>query len=250
MSILVRNSRNLMNMGCRRIGGPILLMVALAMGHGSSALAANAWEGFPPPPDSKVIVVSDYIVRNNLPQSIRSFTSQRRPDEVVEYYLNVWDAQGPGKPLLSQALDEKVVSKGSSDYFMTMQVKDGPNGGSRGFMSVIFFNDIKKDAPPPGAGIPVPDHTQVLSDLVSVDGPKKSRMVILRNNHSVDYNARFYQSSYRFEGWTQTQELSLKDGSSTAYTFRQGLVEASVTISDKADDTGQTGILVSILSPN
>lgn len=210
------------------------------------AQAKGAWEGFPPPPDSTVQIVADYIKMNGIPQSIKTFNSERRVDEVIRFYQRVWDEEGAGKPQLSEFKDEKIITKGGEEFIWTVQTKPKVGGGSTGFMSVIFFAQFDGKGPPPGEGVPKPAGSIVYNDMASDDGPKRARTIVLQNDYSVDYNARFYQSSYRFDGWVMAEGRITEDGRSASYIFRRGTSEASVIISDKVD---KTGVLLNITSP-
>lgn len=216
---------------------------------GSPAFAASVWDDFPAPPESRVQIVSDYMMRNNLPQSIRKFTSSRSVDDVVAFYMKQWEATGISKPLLSQVDGQKVVSRGSKENFMTVQVSPDSKGGSSGYMSVIYLSKFNGDGPKPGEGITMPDSTVVMTDNRSDDGPKSSRLVVLQNGHSVDFNMRFFRSSFRFGGWMEAGNLTLKDRSSASMTFRRGVDEVNVVITNKAAESGVTGVMLNYVTP-
>ncbi|MBI4829023.1 MAG: hypothetical protein HY804_09485 [Nitrospinae bacterium] len=226
---------------------PVFWAVIAAMAFfAQPAAAQNPWEGFPEPPDSTVKTVADRIVHNGVPQSIRVFSSEADVESVVRFYLSVWAADGPAKPIESQIADYRVVTRVAGNYAMTVQAQPKPDGGSFGYLSVIMFDDMAAALPPPGHGLPAPDGSVTLSDIESDDGPKQGRTVMLRNSHSVDYNARYYISSLRFQGWKLVdQKAPMKKDKSRLLTFRRSAEEVNVVISDKVS---QTTVLLNFVS--
>ena len=165
---------------------------------------------------------------------------------MIRYYLSVWAADGPAKPIESQIANYRIVTRVAGTYAMTVQAQPGPQGGSFGYLSVIMFDDMAAEPSPPGYGLSAPDGSVTISDIESADGPKQGRTVMLRNPHTVDYNARYYISSMRFQGWKLVnQQTPMKEDKSRLLTFRRNAEEVNIVISDKVS---QTTVLLNFVS--
>jgi hypothetical protein len=212
-------------------------------------LFEDAWDDFPPPPDSLVQeIVKDSVV-NGLPQSIKIYTSEKSVEQVVEFYRKEWQNTGVGPPIVDDVEKKKIVSLATEEgYFFTVMAEPRAGSGSIGHMSIAFLNRMKEDGPKLGADFPMPEDSQVASDMVSHDFGKRARMILLRNSHSMDYNKRFYNSSFKFDGWILTKDSRTpkSKGRGVVLEFKRGIEVASIVITDEIVNTT---VLANIVTP-
>ncbi len=226
----------------------LIALVYAAPASGLFLYEENAWELFPPPPESAVFDVASNVTINGIPQTTKTFTSKVGIGEVVDFYQREWEGVGLGPPIVDTIEDRVVISLlTGKGYFFTVMVRPGLESGSAGLMNIVFLAKVEENAPAPGSDFPRPADSQVASDMVSKDFGKKSRMILVRNSHSVDYNKRFYISSFKFRGWGLVKSIKPKDTTgSVILEFKRNKEEASIVITDRVS---QTTVLTNIVTP-
>jgi len=233
----------------KKQAGLLFIAIAVSVCATGFTFFKNAWDDFPPPPNSLVQKISKDTVINGLPQSIKIYTSEESVAQVVGFYRREWKNRGVGPPIVDAIENKKIVSLATNEgYFFTVMAEPRAGSGSIGHMSIAFLDQMKENAPKPGSGFPMPENSQVASDMVSRDFGKSSRLILLRNSRSMDYNNRFYNSSFKFDGWTliRSSEIPKSKGSGITLEFKRGMEEASIVITDRIINTA---VLANIVTP-
>lgn len=218
-----------------RLLAALAAVAALAMPAPS---AADDWPEFLHPPQSTVQVVSADMIFNGVPMRIETFKSQSPMNDVVDFYKRRWKRRNMPEPTVTPLGEWKVVGMIDGKFFKTAQVKkDGD--GSMGHLGIT----LALAAPAgrrakPGEGVPMPEGSSVVNDIVSFDPPKRARTVILTNQMSLDENIVYYLKRFQTDGWSVLQRKKVKDPEQgAALVFRKGTEEASIAMLKKFDKT-------------
>lgn len=238
-----------MNIYFKKRLGAALMIIAVSVLLTGFTFFKSAWDDFPPPPNSLVQEIAKDVVINGLPQSIKIYTSEISVKEVVNFYRSEWSSLGVGPPIVDAIDNKKIISLATEEgYFFTVMAEPRAGSGSIGNMSIAFLDRMKENGPKPGADFPMPEDSQVASDMVSHDFGKRARMILLRNSYSMDYNKRFYNSSFKFGGWTLTKDSSTprSKGRGITLEFKRGIEVATIVITDEISNTT---VLANIVTP-
>lgn len=174
-----------------------------------------SFDDFPTMDEMSMFPVLDNAVHNNRPMMVKGFTAEVKMEKVIDYYHKKWR----GRSSDSVYAQWNQVSILTDECLMTVQVaSNGDN--SQGRLVISNVPTVSANAAM-GEGVIKPSDANVISDLVTNDGPKNGRVTLLATGGSPSEVAKFYQSSLSSWGWKQQQNFS-KDGSRVLI-FRKGL---------------------------
>jgi hypothetical protein len=177
----------------------ILLCLAGAARAGNS----EPWPEVPLPPKSKVEWVGDSMRVNGVPTRVMRFESSAGRAEIVEYYRAYWSGGYPTKPSVRVAGDATVVGQAHGPFFMTLKVKDAPQGTSDGLIAVarVLGSRIERSA----GGFALMPGAKVMQVVESNDPGKRNRQIVVSNPAAAPSVVQYYQTSLANAGWRQVQ---------------------------------------------
>lgn len=168
------------------------------------------WPTIPDPPHSVVELVSADMRLNGIPMRIWQFESESSLESVVASYEAQWnglekdqssDAQ-QGKRAVGVARPDKsttIISRLHGIFYLTVTVKRGKSGTSRGSLSVAKYGgsvgrmNLEGMFVSPGA--------RPFSVMESADAGRISKMVVLLTNQRLSVVESYYQTALASNGW-------------------------------------------------
>lgn len=199
----------------------------------SLALFAYAdcnYDDFPLMPEMRVQVVMDDAVYNDRPIMVRNFNIDLSATQVASFYRQKWkDAS-----VDSELGVWRQISTLAKECLMTVQYSEVPGAGA--FGRLVISNEPKSNLDTALASdLRLPSGTFVVSDMKTVDGPKKGRVTILTSEGSVDQVAHFYRAQKLGDGWAVENEFH--EQGSAVLVFRKRLNESNIVITPAGDAT-------------
>jgi len=190
----------------------------------SFAVHANCdFDDFPIMDEMSVQGVMDDANYNNRPMSVRSFVADATYQQVVNYYHKVWDKRYDDTAF---GIWHQITTL-TKKCMMTVQLAG--KGGSPSSGRLIISNPPTANANNEvGEDILAPADSDVVSDLVTSDGPKKGRVTMLSAGGSTSDVASFYQSEMQNKGWSI--DRNFVEGDARVIVFRKGLDISNIVI--------------------
>jgi len=183
------------------------------------------------PPDSTVSWVADDLEHNGIPMQIQVLRSDQSPENVLEFYRDLWEPMGEGDIpgyVENQIGEWAVISALYGDSSMVVQVKPGDFVTTEGFISEINPNRAPNTVPVL-EDIPLPDGTDTMSTSSSNDRIQKSVTAVLMNRLTVDDNFRFFKNRMKQRGWKFTTSSDTGSSSVLLFSRRDGYSEISIS---------------------
>ena len=229
---------------------PILTLALLGawlLNAGVARADATPWPAVPSPPKSKVEWVAESMRVNGVPMRVMHFESSAGRTEVVEYYRSYWSGGYPVKPSVRVLGDATVVGQAHGPYFLTVKVKDAPNGASEGLIAVSRVLGSKVERSP--GEVPLMPGAKVIQVVESNDPGKRSREVSIASESAASSVVHYYQAALSEAGWRQVQyndapaEKPGPRGSFLVFLRDRSEMQLSVT----ASPNGRGSILAAVL---
>jgi len=201
--------------------------------------ASSAAPKFPPPPGSKIGLITDSMVFNGVEMSVRQFNSKRSVEEVLEFYREFWPKGTEKQPGYTEtdALEPwQLITRVEEGYLMTVQVTAAGRKGSTGLLGMSKLPD-PENLPKLGNNIPKMSGSQVFNDIKTKDPGKNGRTVALLNDFTVENNANFYRDYYTGHGYGLDLDKSVSGGDSHAQRFSQRGKVVTIVINKTAEGT-------------
>ncbi len=165
--------------------------------------AMAAQRVFPVPEFFNLHIVADQMQFNGVAMSVSGFTTTKSRTDIEAYYRQQWQEQ----IRIVEVDGLHVISHLNKGLLYTVQYTINQAAGSliEGFISLSNLPTVSKaNKITLGSGFSMPGGTEVLNDMTSDDGGKKTRMLWLHNKLSVSANVSFYQQRLGSDGWLTT----------------------------------------------
>ena len=188
-----------------------------------SAHANCDFDDFPIMDEMNVQIVMGDAHYNNRPMSVRSFVADASYQQVVSYYHKVWDKRYDDTAFGIWHQITTITKK----CMMTVQLAGKKSQPSSGRL-IISNPPTARANDNVGEGIIAPSDSDVVSDLVSNDGPKRGRITMLSTGGSTSEVAAFYQSEMQNMGWSI--DRTFVEGDARVIVFRKGLNVSNIVI--------------------
>ncbi len=194
---------------------------------------------FPPPPGSKIGLLSESMVVNGIEMDVRQFNSKSSVEEVLEFYREFWPKGTEKQPgyVETDALEPwQLITRVEEGYLMTVQVTAAGSSGSTGLLGISRLPD-PENLPELGKGIPKMSGSEVFNDIKTKDIGKKGRTVALINDFTVENNANFYRDYYAGRGFGMDLDKTVSGGDGHAQRFSQRGDVVIIVINKTAEGT-------------
>lgn len=183
---------------------PLRLLQAIVLLISFSCCSAIAKERvFPVPDFFNLHIVADQMQFNGVAMSVSGFTTTKARAEIEKFYREHWQEQ----IRVVEVDGLHVISHLNQDLLYTVQftVNQDPGSIIEGFISLSNLPTVSKaNKIILGHDFDMPGGTEVINDMTSDDGGKKTRMLWLHNTLTVSANVSFYQRKLQADGWTTT----------------------------------------------
>ncbi len=194
---------------------------------------------FPPPPGSKIGLITESMVFNGVEMNVRQFNSKRSVEEVLEFYREFWPKGTEKEPGFTEtdALEPwQLITRVEEGYLMTVQVTAAGRKGSTGLLGMSKLPD-PENLPKLGNKIPKMSGSRVFNDIKTRDPVKNGRTVALLNDFTVENNANFYRDYYTGYGYGLDLDKSVSGGDSHAQRYSQRGKVVTIVINKTAEGT-------------
>ncbi|HXY96474.1 MAG TPA: hypothetical protein VEH00_05820 [Steroidobacteraceae bacterium] len=196
----------------------LFIVCSALAGSVAGAASSTPWPEIPSPPDAKVEWVADSMRVNGVPMRVMRFTSTEARSAVVDYYRSYWSGGYPTRPSVRVAGNQTVVGQAHGPYYMTVAVKDAPQGTSQGLISVSQVAGSKIERSP--GELPLMPGAKVLQVVESNDPGRRSREVFVRNPQAPASVMSYYQAALADGGWQAVQYTDVpRNGASAGGSF-------------------------------
>lgn len=218
----------------------LFLLVAVVF-FVSAAIADAPKRDFPlvpSPPKSTTYWIANYIEQNTIPMQIKGFDTTLTASSVYSFYENWFKDK--------QQYTRKTVNDGElfgakvGIYQVTVKVKTTQNGTSGTLSSSALHEDtdsLGNRLASLGKGFPAPTGSKCISDVVSYDPGTKNRVIIFKNQLSVETNALSIREQMIKLGWTLNQDQTINGGLSSLLIMRKAGSEMIISISKSMTET-------------
>lgn len=175
-----------------------------------TALRADAWTSVESPPLASLEWVAQDMVYNGISMRVQFFRSKVAPVDVLAYYRQQWTEGGRRNYVENNFGPWKMISHGTGDYLVTVQVRPAGSGNSEGYLSQRPLKTPPRQIL--GQGFVLPPGSEVVNDIQSRDGDRQGRTLLAFNSLAVEANAAFFRSNLEREGWSLVSEGRAKNG--------------------------------------
>lgn len=166
-----------------------------------SAVIAETWPSIKPPPEAHVSWVADNLDQNGVPMQIRTFSSLKNVEELLNFYRGNWTKNGKRNYVENKLGSASIIGTQEGNYYLTVQLQPSPTG-SQGFLTVSKLPEsIRKNSFTVDTQFPRLGGSDVVSDTVSRDQGKLAKTLILKNQQSLQINLFFYKNNMANFGW-------------------------------------------------
>lgn len=229
-------------MGERAVPWRVVFLCILFFVWGQQSLTAGSL--VPAPSWLKLVKIADKMVRNGLPATVYTFSTTKKPGEVLQFYRDYWRDRGGSMNSVREAgiPPWKIMSHFENRLLYTLQVRPVNQSGATGYLAVSEPDKIKRTG---GKGkIPSLVGSTITNALEFYDSGRKSQMFQVENSFSLERNSEFYRQFFREQGWTVL--LDKAEDSSRVLALTRKNMEANVVINHHAD---VTRIIINIIEP-
>ncbi len=208
------------------------LSIVMAMGLFTSlSVTANCdFTDFPVMDEMTIQTVMDNANYNNRPMMVRNFIADVSYQAIVEHYHKIWDGRYDDTAF---GIWHQVTTM-TDDCMMTVQIAAQSSSPTAGRL-VISNPPTAAANETLGEDILMPADSEVVSDLVTEDGPKKGRVTMIATAGSTSEIAQFYLSEMLNDGWQLDRQFVEAD--SRVLAFRDGLNTSNILIIPAGDIT-------------
>jgi hypothetical protein len=164
-------------------------------------------------------LIADSMVINGLPSVVHYFETDRKLEELLEFYRQRWDESAAEKAGYREAEvgPWHVISKIDGQYLLTVQAQQKDSFTTKGYLAIGDLSAVQKKKDP-GKGVPKMSGSKIVNDLVSNDPGKKGRTMVIANGFSVSSNTDYYRNYYLSRGWGQLMDQGSNEAQVLAFT--------------------------------
>ena len=204
----------------RKIFRLILLIhvahVAVIAGTSVESIAAVE---IPSPSWVERTLVADNMVINGLPSVVHYFETDRKLEELLDFYRQKWDESVAQKAGYREAEvgPWHVISKIEGQYLLTVQAQQKDAFATKGYLAIGDLSAVQNQKDQ-GKSVPKMSGSKIVNDLVSNDPGKKGRTMMIANSFSVSSNTEYYRNYYLSRGWGQLMDQGSNEAQVLAFT--------------------------------
>ena len=205
-------------------------IIFLALWLTSTAHANCDFDDFPVMDEMTIQVLMDNANYNNRPMMIRNFVADMSYQSIVKHYHKIWDERYDDTAF---GIWHQITTM-TDDCMMTVQIA-GSNSSPIAGRLIISNPPTAAANQVVGEDILMPTDSDVVSDLVTTDGPKKGRVTMIATGGSPSEVANFYFSEMQNDGWAIDRQFV--EGESRMLAFRKGIDISNILIIPAGDFT-------------
>jgi hypothetical protein len=228
-----------------QVGTLLLAAVAPAVW----AQPSTPWPELPAPPRSRSEWVAQNLRVNGLPTRIERFESELAVAEVLAHYRAHWARSPDGPPRETRVGEWDSIATLHGPFQIAVQARPRRPQGSQGYLSVANFVEAKADFVP--AWLPLARELQVVQVSDSVDGPKRSELVLATTRDGFEIHLQRQRGEWLRRAWSlaHEQQATAPDGTRMYYaTFSKGSQVLDLTLTRRPAEP-VTQLAVNLVRP-
>ncbi len=190
------------------------------------------------PEGSTVKIVSDGMIVDGLKMRAWDFKSKKNIQYNLKYFKEEWESQSEQySEVKHNGWD--IINAVIDDVIYTAKLRPAGDNLTYGFVATSSdldssLNKLNNEL----TGFPKPSGTQIIREIKSIDGVKKSNTIILSNKQSVLNNLAFYTEYYKRFNWTINKSMFTKNKKQGAFLASNG--PSNINIIFNNDRSGTT----------
>lgn len=198
------------------------------------------------PIDSTAQVVSDGMIVDGVKMQAWDFKSKKSLDFNLDFYKNSW-MEDSEKYTHVQHNGWDIINAVINNVIYTAKLKSAGESSSYGYIAMTSKLDAKLNSLNKQIkDFPQPNNTQLIREIKSIDGAKKSSTLILSNKLSVLRNLSFYDNYYKKFNWTINKSMYKDDKKQGAFLASNGPSNVSITFNNSSGITLITAVRVDV----
>lgn len=237
------------------------LVIALILALIARPSLADHWPKIPFMDDMNVKLVAENIKYNGVWMNAYELGTREELDQVIAFYQGEWGSamtvesmpapksvpSDQGAIPYSDKEDWKLLTHREDDFLITVQLgKQVGGNGTLGYVGVS--NAFAGPRKPYASDFPMPETSQLVSEIFADDLGKHSRTVLFTNHASVEHNLQFYRNYYGHRGWNELgqkfKDKSMTSAAGGALLMSKGDQELNLTVTRQGIDSYVNVVLV------
>ncbi len=220
----------------------LLLFVGVAQ-----ADSLKGWPEIPLPDNTTLTVVTDDSTFNGVPMRAWTFSTWQSLESTIEFYRQSW-ATSDSDLLLGNAPGMQqnaaagwiILSRIEDEFLITLQLNEHETKTAKGILGITTLPGTKS-IPRLGVGVDLDSQAEIISDIESQDGPKRSRTIIAMTKGRVAGVQEMYKQLYLRKKWQQVGAAGSR--ATSALMFNKNNQEVNIAVTEAND-----GVLVTLVS--
>lgn len=214
------------------------MMLFMAIEAQAVDLEKIALPVFEPMPGMKTEWVSERMVYNDLPMSIRNFHSNRNANDVMHYFESQWKLDGFGQIKAEKVGEDWTLGHEVKGHIYSIQVHDIP-GGSEGSLIVSTAQPLG----PEKLQFPILPNAMVITHIHNLDlGIAAETFTLSSARSNLDIRS-WYEAEMRRNGWT-LQEYGTPEERAMQIEYQKGKQLCRITFMNESPVQGHRSLVM------
>lgn len=224
---------------------PRLCLLLTVWSLAANVASATEWRTLSLPEGTSAQWVLGDARVNGVPMQTQQLSSRLPAQQLLSYFEGQWKRWGAVNQRVHAGWQTLSINTGPVQ--LTLQAKDLQGGGSTALLTQAAWPERQRDFLPPE----LPDLPRTVPHQVteSQDGMRRSRLVQLASNDSLELNRQRWQAHARRKGWTLVTEKLLRQSGQQHWLASYSTAKAlavDVVLTQSAD-SAETSITANFL---
>lgn len=193
-------------------------------------------------PDARATWIAQRAAMNGLPISIRAFSTNDVPSDVIAFYRRLWRGQGVARAGEAAFGGFRSVGVEMDGYFYTVQVRSAGKGAEGVLVVSATPERVIADKT---SSFPVVAGDRIMEKIEAIDLGVRAETLIVASSRSVETSIAEYRRNLLQNGW----QLVASPGEDltrnrSLLTFQKGPQQCQVTVVAGGGHGGETKIFI------
>ncbi len=177
------------------------------------------------------------MIYNGVPMSIRTFSVDKPPEDVLRYYEREWQARHVGESVRTSQGEVEVLGFRVDDVYYSIQAsaKDGGTSGA-----LVVTGALENYEHSRKTEFPLPSNTQVVTRMEAYDRGKVSETITVTSERRVDALVDETLAVLAAQGWQIHSKTASDDAQAQVYSLQRGRELCQLTFVDQTTERATT----------